>query len=57
MNKDLKIGDYVRNRTSGTFGCITDISPDKQTLFIQTIHNTHRLWTISNVRPIKDATR
>ena len=55
MIKELKIGDYVRNTTSGKFGYVADISPDNKKLTILTIHRTYARWAVKNVEPIKDA--
>ncbi len=57
MIAEIKTGDYVRNKLSGKFGNVVEISPDNRRVIIQTLSNTYAAWRMKNLKLIKDAKR
>ncbi len=57
MYEEIKIGDYVRNKISGKFGYVSDISLDQSRLKVISILRTHGSWLRKNVEKINDVVR
>ena len=57
MAKEINIGDYVQNKSSGKFGYVAELSPDNKKLTVLTLKRTYASWSAKNVKLIKDAKR
>ena len=53
----VKVGDYVRNSTSGKFGYVVEITADNARLKVLTIKRIYAWWDMKNVEHVKDAVR
>lgn len=52
--KEIKIGDYVRHKCSGKFGCVKGFD-DKGHCVVLTLKNEYTAWSKRYVHLINDA--